>query len=91
MHCNGCSGLAVPAQKAITQPTGMLQPDFYYLLYFVCSGSRRFYFIGRFWKGNDTSFFPAIAVQRSSITSLILQQDKEPCISHCRCSIKAVS
>jgi hypothetical protein len=37
MHCNGCSGLAVPAQKAITQPTGMLQPDIYTLRFFTAA------------------------------------------------------
>ena len=41
---------------AITQPTGMLQPDFYYLLYLTYSDFRRFYKIGRFLSGKDTSF-----------------------------------
>src|SRR5580704_2456220 len=25
MHCSSCSGFAVPAHRAVTQPTGMLQ------------------------------------------------------------------
>jgi hypothetical protein len=76
MHSNGCSGLAVSGSfQTDTQPTGMLQPDFFTTFYLTTSDLTALH-IGRFRARIDTSFSFLARCPHSRFTALILQQDK---------------